>query len=62
MQEAVFKKEDTGMDYNEIFKYEKTDHVDLCYNCRFKWNLSVVAPCNDCNGYHDTGRNYFQED
>lgn len=59
---TVFKKEDTGMDYDEVFEYEITDRVDLCWDCRYGYNFSTVAPCKDCNGFHDTGRNYFKED
>jgi len=46
---------------NEEFEYEETDTIPNCMNCRFRYNLSVVAPCFDCNGYYDTGRSYFTE-
>lgn len=61
MPKTTFKKQDTGMDYDEIFDYEETDNVNLCCDCRFQYNICMVAPCNDCNGYKDTGKNYFDK-
>jgi len=61
MSQTTFKKEDTGMDYDETFPYEETSRVPLCWDCRFRYNLPQVAPCCDCAGLYDTGRSYFQE-
>ncbi len=61
MQETTFKKEDTGMDYDETFSYEITDIVPFCEECSFRYNNSQVAPCKDCTGlYDESNRSYFQ--
>lgn len=62
MPETIFKKEDTGMDYDETFPYEETERVSLCEECKFRFNCITVAPCKDCNGLNDEiNKNYFQE-
>lgn len=46
---------------HEIFSFERNEDVPNCSQCRFQYNYHVVAPCNDCNGFNETGRNYFQQ-
>lgn len=57
---TLFKKEDTGLPYDEEFSYEETKYVPLCWNCLFYHNNSQVAPCIDCEGLHNTGKSYFK--
>jgi len=58
LPETTFQ--DTGLG-DETFPYEFTLGAPLCQDCRFKFNLRVVAPCCDCAGHHETQRSYFQE-
>ena len=58
---TTFKKEDTGLDYDETFPYEFTLGSPICWYCRFKYNEKEVAPCSDCAGFYNTQRSYFQE-
>jgi hypothetical protein len=55
----------TGIGDSETFKYEITDKVKLCLECRFCFNYPQVAPCLDCQSNSlrekETQRQYFQQ-
>lgn len=51
-----------GDGLHEIFSYEESEVISLCWDCRFSLNLHVTAPCFDCNGSGKKNmRNYFQD-
>lgn len=60
MMEKVMCFPNTGVG-NEKIKYEETQTVHRCYDCKFQYNLPFVAPCFDCHSLNNTGRSYFKE-
>jgi hypothetical protein len=48
---------------HEVFSYELSDDIPHCSECKFQYNMKLVAPCFDCNGNAlcENGRSYLQE-
>jgi hypothetical protein len=53
---------DTDIDLGDgcFAGYVLTDAVPLCVECRHALTSSEILPCNDYQGFHPTGRSYFE--
>lgn len=53
---------DTDMDLGDgyLARYVLTEEVPICVECRHGRLDSAILPCNDCQGFHRTGRSYYE--